>query len=75
MIVFSMKWLKRAFSLPVGVVAHSDPASLDPAPKHAATPDVTCRRHRQDDHLRRNGPLFECFPYVCPEPVLVKCSF
>jgi len=19
--------------------------------------------------------FFECFPYVCPEPVLVKCSF
>ena len=21
-----------------------------------------------------NGPLFVCFPYVGPEPVLVKCS-
>jgi hypothetical protein len=25
--------------------------------------------------LRKNGPIFECFPYVCPEPVLVKSSF
>ena len=24
---------------------------------------------------RRNGLLIECFAYVCPEPVLVKCSF
>jgi hypothetical protein len=22
--------------------------------------------------LRENGLFFECFPYVCPEPVLVK---
>jgi hypothetical protein len=22
--------------------------------------------------LRENGTFFECFPYVCPEPVLVK---
>ena len=22
-------------------------------------------------HLRENGLLFECFPYVCPEPVLL----
>eukprot|EP01046_Picozoa_sp_COSAG06_P023637 COSAG06_NODE_1887_length_8141_cov_11.312609_7_plen_65_part_00 len=21
-----------------------------------------------------NGSFFECFPYVCPEPVLVECS-
>ena len=25
-------------------------------------------------HLRKRS-VFECFPYVCPEPVLVKCSF
>jgi hypothetical protein len=25
--------------------------------------------------LRKNGPFFECFPYVCPEPVLVKHLF
>jgi hypothetical protein len=24
------------------------------------------------DALRKTGPFFECFPYVCPEPVLVK---
>jgi hypothetical protein len=24
--------------------------------------------------LRKNGP-FECLPYVCPQPVLVKCPF
>ena len=24
---------------------------------------------------RENGIFFECFPYVCPEPVLVKSSF
>jgi hypothetical protein len=23
----------------------------------------------------KNASLFECFPYVCPEPVLVKRSF
>jgi hypothetical protein len=23
---------------------------------------------------RKNGPFFECFPYVCPEPVLVKST-
>jgi hypothetical protein len=23
-------------------------------------------------YLRENGTFFECFPYVCPEPVLVK---
>ena len=23
----------------------------------------------------RNASFFECFPYVCPEPVLVKRSF
>jgi hypothetical protein len=22
-----------------------------------------------------NATCFECFPYVCPEPVLAKCSF
>ena len=22
--------------------------------------------------LRQNGLIFECFPYVCPEPVLAK---
>jgi hypothetical protein len=32
----------------------------------------TCSRRRSC--LRKNGPLFEWFPYVCPEPVLVKCS-
>jgi hypothetical protein len=25
--------------------------------------------------LRENGPFLVSFPYVCPEPVLVKCSF
>jgi hypothetical protein len=25
--------------------------------------------------LRKSGPFFECVPYVCPEPALVKCSF
>jgi hypothetical protein len=25
--------------------------------------------------LRKNGPFFECFPYVCPEPVLANSSF
>ena len=29
------------------------------------------RKHRK---LQQNG-LFLSFPYVCPEPVLVKCSF
>ena len=24
--------------------------------------------------LRKNGPFFECCPYVCPEPVLAKRS-
>jgi len=24
---------------------------------------------------QQNGLVFECFPYVCPEPVLAKCSF
>ena len=23
---------------------------------------------------QQNGLVFECFPYVCPEPVLAKCS-
>jgi hypothetical protein len=32
----------------------------------------TCSRRRSC--LRKNGPFFEWFPYVCPEPVLVKCS-
>jgi hypothetical protein len=28
------------------------------------------------ENLRKTQALFfECFPYVCPEPVLVKCSF
>ena len=26
-------------------------------------------------HLRTNGPFFECFPYVCPDPVAVQRSF
>ena len=26
------------------------------------------------ENMRKNGP-FLSFPYVCPEPVLVKCSF
>jgi hypothetical protein len=38
------------------------------------------RHARQDAKLlgrfapahAKNAPLFECFPYVCPEPVLVK---
>jgi hypothetical protein len=25
--------------------------------------------------VRKTASFFECFPYVCPEPVLVKCSF
>jgi hypothetical protein len=25
--------------------------------------------------VRKRRRIFECFPYVCPEPVLVKCSF
>jgi hypothetical protein len=25
-----------------------------------------------DVQLQENGTLFECFPYVCPEPVLAK---
>jgi hypothetical protein len=25
-----------------------------------------------DDDVPRNASFFECFPYVCPEPVLVK---
>jgi hypothetical protein len=33
-----------------------------------------CRGPRRF-RLRKNGPFFECFPYVCSEPVLVKCSF
>ena len=24
---------------------------------------------------KRGVPFFECFPFVCPEPVLVKCSY
>ena len=23
----------------------------------------------------KKGPFFECFPYVCPKPILVKYSF
>jgi hypothetical protein len=25
--------------------------------------------------VRKTASVFECFPYVCPEPVLAKCSF
>jgi hypothetical protein len=36
-----------------------------------------CRHFSSDvfgrtTHLRENGTFFECFPYVCSEPVLVK---
>jgi hypothetical protein len=27
------------------------------------------------EYLQENASVFECFPYVCPEPVLVKRSF
>ena len=28
---------------------------------------------KEPEYKKRS--FFECFPYVCPEPVLVKCSF
>jgi hypothetical protein len=28
-----------------------------------------------EEHDLRKNDLFLSFPYVCPEPVLVKCSF
>ena len=33
------------------------------------------RPRKRDVVRQQNGVLFWSFPYVCPEPVLVKCSF
>jgi hypothetical protein len=34
--------------------------------------ELTAGALRQGGHLQENGPFFECFPYLCPESVLVK---
>ena len=40
--------------------------------RHATTPFCASW---QSTYPAKNGPFFWSFPYVCPEPVLVKCSF
>ena len=42
--------------------------------RHQAEACVDRGWPRTVPHLRKNAPFLECFPYVCPEPVLVKWS-
>jgi hypothetical protein len=49
------------------VEAYSD------ASEHLCEGEKDLRVHQED--LRKTRLRFECFPYVCPEPVLVECSF
>jgi hypothetical protein len=41
----------------------------------ASSPLSECNPSETYPEGKENGPFFECFFHVCPEPVLVKCSF
>jgi hypothetical protein len=50
--------------------------SIDPCQRARGTPSApTLSNGQLLTSPATNASLFECFPYVCPEPVLVKRSF
>jgi hypothetical protein len=38
-------------------------------------PCIAVLSDEREVDLQNNAPVFECFPYACPEPVLTKGSF
>jgi hypothetical protein len=58
----------------VGVMSDTAPSS--PCPSTIMSRNCACTVATPSTCRHKTHPLFfECFPYVCPEPVLVKCSF
>ena len=77
---FGQNWRKKgvllavlAGAIPPGVVVHAAVARAARVVLDEIEPPVG--EGLRVDSLRKTRLCFECFPYVCPEPVLVKRSF
>jgi hypothetical protein len=67
MIMFGIKWhRKRTMRSRTHHSINERPQAID----GAAVGEFSTGRKEQ--HSAQNASFFECFPYACPEPVLVK---
>jgi hypothetical protein len=66
MILFIYKWRKKRRFLTRAAGRGHDVGVVSTVIRVGVKQPLACKK---------TALFFECFPYVCPEPVLVKCSF